>query len=160
MQVPVRIDRQWKVFLATLLCAIACFGAVYSMLKSSPPELVRPSAIDNDHLLSLYSTTKDIQCTATTSTGHTRILTANSDTTDYEGATYYYVGKIDNYEHYVACTNDEPLLTMVYSLQNRIVIYSITSATVLAVFVIFEVSNFMNKRIDKKRAAMGLPPEF
>lgn len=119
--------------------------------KSSPPELVRPSAIDNDHLLSLYSTTKDIQCTATTSTGHTRILTANSDTTDYEGATYYYVGKIDNYEHYVACTNDEPLLTMVYSLQNRIVIYSITSATVLAVFVIFEVSNFMNKRIDKKR---------
>lgn len=158
MEPPIRIDRQWKVLLMTLLVGGFLFGVSYVMMvANAPPKLQQPSKLVHKQLgrryggsLSLYSSTKDVRCLAVTSTGSSRSLHGSNGNTElYDGVTYYFIGQLSSHEHYVRCSSDEPLLTMHYGKSDRTVGYVITAIGTLGIFAIGQASYFIYRRMDR-----------
>lgn len=148
--------KQWHVLLIAVICAVIFFG-VYILTTRvwAPDSLVRPSEINHWQLgysrsggyggsLSLYSTSANLSCTIIYSTGKTVPLSTEgySETVEYKGTSYHYIGRLSSHEHNVKCSDDAPLFTRYYNDQDRFVGLILVSAASLLIFIMLEVAYF------------------
>jgi hypothetical protein len=149
--------KQWHIILVTFICAVIFFGTYMLITRVwSPDSLLRPSEIDHWQLgsgqlhggyggsLSLYSASANLSCTIVYSTGKTAPLSTEgySETVEYEGTTYRYIGQLSSHEHNIKCSDDAPLFTRYYNDQDRLVGIVLVSGATILLFVIFEISYF------------------
>lgn len=151
-----RIDKQWKVLLGTVIAAVIILGSYWIItIGLLPDKLQRPSEIYHSGgrrsggSLSLFSTSPNTTCTKEYSTGKTEPMPKEDyqETTTYQSTTYYYIGHLSLSESRISCSSDEPLLTRYYNSGDHVVGLILCGIGIVGSFALLETAYVMYRRM-------------